>query len=165
MFMPNCFHYNPPCLSYLVCTHIGFVLFSVRIRSLKGLRCWCKISAIWKTTLFLQNALWNTQMCRQRYRVTLYRLWWLEAIEGKSLSACFPSLLLTQASWVKEGFHPPHDWPREGAIGFQCYGTRYRPGLDLVLKGIDLILNPNEKVSYKLYTACCFTILATMVLR
>ncbi len=37
-------------------------------------------------------------------------------------------------------------WPEEGAVGFSGYRTRYRPGLDLVLRDLDLELRPGEKV-------------------
>src|SRR5699024_9233275 len=36
--------------------------------------------------------------------------------------------------------------PEHGAIDFVNYAVRYRPGLDLVLKGIDLRISSGEKV-------------------
>ena len=30
---------------------------------------------------------------------------------------------------------PPKEWPQHGVVKFDNYQTRYRPGLDLVLKG------------------------------
>ena len=38
------------------------------------------------------------------------------------------------------------EWPEEGAITFNQYGTRYRPGLDLVLNKLYIDIQPNEKV-------------------
>ena len=40
---------------------------------------------------------------------------------------------------------PPKDWPPMGQITFLEYATRYRPGLDLVVKGITAHIEPGEK--------------------
>ncbi|XP_047482074.1 ATP-binding cassette sub-family C member 3-like [Penaeus chinensis] len=40
----------------------------------------------------------------------------------------------------------PASWPDEGCVSFRNYQTRYRPGLDLVLKGITCSFKPGEKV-------------------
>jgi ATP-binding cassette subfamily C (CFTR/MRP) protein 1 len=37
-------------------------------------------------------------------------------------------------------------WPSQGLVEFNNYQTRYREGLDLVLKGVDLKINPKDKV-------------------
>jgi ABC-type multidrug transport system fused ATPase/permease subunit len=37
-------------------------------------------------------------------------------------------------------------WPSQGAVAFNNYSTRYRPGLDLVLKNINLSIKPKEKI-------------------
>ncbi|KAL8772637.1 MAG: hypothetical protein Q9209_002298 [Squamulea sp. 1 TL-2023] len=42
---------------------------------------------------------------------------------------------------------PKIGWPAHGAVNIQNYSTRYRPGLDLVLKDINLDIKPHEKVS------------------
>ena len=34
------------------------------------------------------------------------------------------------------GQDPPPEWPQYGVVNFEKYQTRYREGLDLVLKGI-----------------------------
>jgi ABC-type multidrug transport system fused ATPase/permease subunit len=41
---------------------------------------------------------------------------------------------------------PPISWPSQGAVTFDNYSTRYRPGLDLVLKNINLSIKPKEKI-------------------
>ncbi|KAL3471411.1 P-loop containing nucleoside triphosphate hydrolase protein [Aspergillus californicus] len=41
---------------------------------------------------------------------------------------------------------PPIGWPSQGAVSFQNYSTRYREGLDLVLKDVSLDIKPHEKI-------------------
>lgn len=41
---------------------------------------------------------------------------------------------------------PPISWPASGAVQFNNYSTRYREGLDLVLKNINLDIKPHEKI-------------------
>lgn len=41
---------------------------------------------------------------------------------------------------------PAISWPSQGAVAFNNYSTRYRPGLDLVLKNITLSFKPHEKI-------------------
>ena len=41
---------------------------------------------------------------------------------------------------------PKISWPAHGAIEFNNYSTRYRPGLDLVLKNINLSIKAREKI-------------------
>jgi ATP-binding cassette, subfamily C (CFTR/MRP), member 1 len=41
---------------------------------------------------------------------------------------------------------PNISWPAHGAVSLQKYSTRYREGLDLVLKNIDLDIKAHEKI-------------------
>ncbi|KAL6702697.1 ATP-binding cassette glutathione S-conjugate transporter ycf1 [Coniothyrium glycines] len=41
---------------------------------------------------------------------------------------------------------PPIAWPAHGAVAFNNYSTRYRPGLDLVLKNINISIKAKEKI-------------------
>ncbi|KAL5047594.1 hypothetical protein BDW71DRAFT_179567 [Aspergillus fruticulosus] len=41
---------------------------------------------------------------------------------------------------------PPTGWPAQGAVSFHNYSTRYREGLDLVLKNVNLDIKPHEKI-------------------
>lgn len=41
---------------------------------------------------------------------------------------------------------PKISWPAHGAVNFNNYSTRYRPGLDLVLKNIHLNIKAHEKI-------------------
>ncbi|OJD38972.1 abc metal ion transporter [Diplodia corticola] len=41
---------------------------------------------------------------------------------------------------------PPIAWPSNGAVKFNDFSTRYRPGLDLVLKNINLDVKAREKI-------------------
>lgn len=50
-----------------------------------------------------------------------------------------------EAPWVTDK-RPPADWPRHGEIQFNNYQVRYRPELDLVLKGITCNIKSGEKV-------------------
>lgn len=43
-------------------------------------------------------------------------------------------------------YRPSPDWPQNGVVEFKRYSTRYRDGLDLVLKGINTQINAGEKV-------------------
>lgn len=41
---------------------------------------------------------------------------------------------------------PPLGWPKQGGIAFEGYSTRYREGLDLVLRDVNLNIKPHEKI-------------------
>ena len=42
---------------------------------------------------------------------------------------------------------PPATWPEHGSIQFSEYSTRYRAGLDLVLKNLNCDVQPGERVN------------------
>lgn len=44
----------------------------------------------------------------------------------------------------------PH-WPTSGRVEFRDYSVRYRPGLDLVLRNINLVVNGGEKIGTFLF--------------
>ncbi|XP_023610594.1 canalicular multispecific organic anion transporter 1 [Myotis lucifugus] len=50
-----------------------------------------------------------------------------------------------EAPWVTEK-RPPAGWPSKGEIQFNNYQVRYRPELDLVLKGITCDIRSQEKI-------------------
>lgn len=41
---------------------------------------------------------------------------------------------------------PPQEWPAEGRVDFINYETRYRPGLELVLRGVNCSIRSHEKI-------------------
>ncbi|GMT32159.1 hypothetical protein PFISCL1PPCAC_23456, partial [Pristionchus fissidentatus] len=51
-----------------------------------------------------------------------------------------------EAEWRRPHRKPQLGWPGHGAVTFKNYETRYRAGLDLVLKGIDAKIEPGEMV-------------------
>ncbi|KAF4625390.1 hypothetical protein G7Y89_g12777 [Cudoniella acicularis] len=54
--------------------------------------------------------------------------------------------LPSEAPEVIHRNRPPISWPASGAVQFNNYSTRYREGLDLVLKNINLDIKPHEKI-------------------
>lgn len=50
-----------------------------------------------------------------------------------------------EAPWVTDK-RPPAGWPHKGEIQFSNYQVRYRPELDLVLKGINCDIKSTEKI-------------------
>ena len=60
--------------------------------------------------------------------------------------------VLSQAPWDIEETRPTASWPNEGHVAFEDYATRYRPGLDLVLKGVSFNIKGEEKVTS--FTSC-----------
>lgn len=51
-----------------------------------------------------------------------------------------------EAPWEMESPLVPDSWPSKGRVEFQDYKTRYREGLDLALKGIDMSIDDQEKI-------------------
>ncbi|KAK9461507.1 P-loop containing nucleoside triphosphate hydrolase protein [Lipomyces oligophaga] len=56
------------------------------------------------------------------------------------------SRLPSEAAMIVKDHRPPKAWPSHGEVVFDHYSTRYREGLDLVLKDINLSIKPREKV-------------------
>lgn len=54
--------------------------------------------------------------------------------------------LPSEAPEIIKSSRPPVTWPAKGALEFNNYSTRYREGLDLVLKNITLSINSHEKI-------------------
>ncbi|XP_076457656.1 multidrug resistance-associated protein 1-like [Babylonia areolata] len=52
----------------------------------------------------------------------------------------------TEAAWEVPGERPPSSWPDTGTVDFLNYAMRYRPGLDLVIKGVSCHIDGGEKV-------------------
>lgn len=51
-----------------------------------------------------------------------------------------------EAPWEIPNKNPSSAWPEHGSVEFKNYAVRYRPGLDLVLKGVDFHIKGGEKV-------------------
>jgi ATP-binding cassette, subfamily C (CFTR/MRP), member 1 len=56
------------------------------------------------------------------------------------------SRLPSEAPDIIPSNRPPVTWPKHGAISFNNFSTRYREGLDLVLKNINLDIKSHEKI-------------------
>jgi len=54
--------------------------------------------------------------------------------------------LPSEAPEIISKHRPPVSWPPKGAVSFNGYSTRYREGLDLVLKNINLNIKSHEKI-------------------
>ncbi|CAG8520388.1 12933_t:CDS:10 [Funneliformis mosseae] len=54
--------------------------------------------------------------------------------------------LPSEAPVVIPDNRPDPTWPQNGLIQYQNYSTRYRPELELVLKGVSFVIKPKEKV-------------------
>ncbi|KAF9993545.1 hypothetical protein BGZ80_005031 [Entomortierella chlamydospora] len=54
--------------------------------------------------------------------------------------------LKPEAPEIIKGHRPPRNWPADGRVEFVDYETRYRPGLELVLRGVNCSIRPHEKV-------------------
>uniref|UniRef100_A0A183TW18 Multidrug resistance-associated protein 1 n=1 Tax=Toxocara canis TaxID=6265 RepID=A0A183TW18_TOXCA len=53
----------------------------------------------------------------------------------------------SEASWISPLWcKPPHSWPDSGRIELRRYSTRYRPGLNLVLKRLSVSIFAHEKI-------------------
>ncbi|PVD27631.1 hypothetical protein C0Q70_12797 [Pomacea canaliculata] len=56
------------------------------------------------------------------------------------------SQLESEAPWTNPLRRPDPSWPERGRLLFSEYSTRYRPGLDLVLRDISFIVEAGQKV-------------------
>ncbi|KAI8353036.1 P-loop containing nucleoside triphosphate hydrolase protein [Mortierella sp. GBAus27b] len=54
--------------------------------------------------------------------------------------------LKPEAPEIIPDHRPPQNWPAEGRVDFSNYETRYRPGLELVLRGVNFTIQPREKI-------------------
>ena len=54
--------------------------------------------------------------------------------------------LPSEAPEIVPSNRPPVSWPSKGAVSFRGYSTRYREGLDLVLKNINIDIGSHEKI-------------------
>nr|XP_034320755.1 multidrug resistance-associated protein 1 isoform X2 [Crassostrea gigas] len=54
--------------------------------------------------------------------------------------------LAPEAEWIEPGSRPPLSWPEVGRLVFKSYTTRYRQGLDLVLRGLNCEISGGEKI-------------------
>ena len=64
----------------------------------------------------------------------------------------------TEAPPINESNRPSDDWPSEGHVKFDHYSTRYREGLDLVLRDITVDIPGGTKVVYRsTLILCTFT--------
>ena len=54
--------------------------------------------------------------------------------------------LPSEAPEVIPHHRPKLSWPARGAVAFANYSTRYRAGLDLVLRDVDLAFGAHEKI-------------------
>ncbi|XP_065826757.1 multidrug resistance-associated protein 1-like [Oscarella lobularis] len=52
----------------------------------------------------------------------------------------------TEAPAIVDNCRPSPGWPNLGEVEFNSYSTRYRDGLDLVLKDVDCRVKPSEKI-------------------
>ncbi|KAF9948426.1 hypothetical protein BGZ72_009661 [Mortierella alpina] len=51
-----------------------------------------------------------------------------------------------EAPEIVDDHRPPQNWPAEGRVEFVDYETRYRPGLELVLREVNCSIRPHEKI-------------------
>lgn len=54
--------------------------------------------------------------------------------------------LPSEAPEIISKHRPPVSWPSKGAVSFNNFSTRYREGLDLVLKNVNLSIKSHEKI-------------------
>jgi ABC-type transport system involved in cytochrome bd biosynthesis fused ATPase/permease subunit len=67
----------------------------------------------------------------------------------------------TEAEWYSENNPPPGDWPQHGKVDFDNFSVRYRPGLDLVLRGVTFNIKGGERVSTRTAISCTCIVVVT----
>lgn len=75
------------------------------------------------------------------------------------------SQLPSEAPAIIPSRRPAIGWPAQGGVKFVDYSTRYRPGLDLVLRNINLDINPRERIGVVGRTGAGKSSLAMSLLR
>jgi len=55
-----------------------------------------------------------------------------------------------EAPWDIPSNLPPKEWPTAGEVHFKNLKVRYREGLDLALKGLDIFVEGGTKVLIKI---------------
>uniref|UniRef100_A0A8C5L1D2 ATP-binding cassette, sub-family member 2 n=1 Tax=Jaculus jaculus TaxID=51337 RepID=A0A8C5L1D2_JACJA len=123
---------------------------AIRLESIGNLIIFCSalLLVIYRNTLrgdtvgfVLSNALNITQTLNWLVRMTSEAETNIVAIERINEYINVEN----EAPWVMDK-RPPADWPSKGEIQFSDYQVRYRPELDLVLKGITCHIKNSEKV-------------------
>ena len=71
----------------------------------------------------------------------------LEAMGSASIQIKFEFSLLQEAPFEIPECKPRKTWPENGEVVFTSYQTRYRPGLELVLRDVTCTIKPSEKVA------------------
>ncbi|ORY16179.1 multidrug resistance-associated protein 1 [Clohesyomyces aquaticus] len=119
--------------SVIILASAGFAIISVASHS--------GLSAGW-VGLAMSYALQITQSLNWIVRQTVEVETNIVSVERVLEYAALPS----EAPEIISKNRPAISWPSQGAVSFNNYSTRYRPGLDLVLKNINLRIRAREKI-------------------
>lgn len=119
--------------SVIILAAAGFAIISVTTGS--------QLSAGW-VGLAMSYALQITQSLNWIVRQTVEVETNIVSVERVLEYARLPS----EAPEVISKNRPPNSWPAKGAVSFNNFSTRYRPGLDLVLKNVSMSIKSHEKI-------------------